>query len=264
MIKSRLKIFSIYDKIIDSSHLQESIALITKPIFTVSDSPLSYRQVNYLGKTEVLPEKRESKKEWRKFSLKEVIFLSIVKELRQYGFRESYLLELRKIFFEVAKGFEAEVAILAVLGGFGVYITIDGKGEIYFYDMPAFSHLRDKKQTSYFFLNLNEVILPIWEKVGKRRIEYKDEDALLSEIMEDLVLSKQEQKLLRLIRHREYVEITVNKQNDDSFVVKADKREKLKEKELIEMIRTKQFGNIEVKKRDGKIVHIRVAETHKI
>lgn len=258
------QLFSVADPLMGSANFLESIALIKKPIFTVSDSPLSYRQINYLGNTEVLPEKRESTKEWRKFSLKEVIFLSLVKELRQYGFRESYLLELRKVFFEASKGVPADLAILAVLSGFGVYITISGEGEIYFYDMPNFTYLRDRKQASYLFINLNKIIMPIWEKLGKKRVEYKDEDVLFSEIMEDLVLSEQEKELLKLIRNREYSEITVKRQNDSTFVVKADRKQKLKEKELIEMIRTKQFADIEVKKRDGKIAHIQVTETHKI
>lgn len=242
----------------------EFASIIRKPLFTVSDSSLSYRQINYLGDTAVLPEKRKNNKEWRKFSLKEVIFLSLVKELKQYGFKESLLIALRKVFFEVRKGFDTDLAILAVLNGFGVYMTVDTEGGICFYDMATFGFLRDRKQPSLLLLNLNGMILPLWEKLGKRKIEYKDETTLLFEVVNDLILSEQETELLKIIRNQEYSVITVKKQNDSTLVVKADSKKKVKEKELLELIRTKQFADIEVIKRDGEIVNVRVAETHKI
>lgn len=266
MSKDILRLYSVIDGLytLGSEKIQEISSVINKPLFTVMDSPFSYRQINYLGNTQILPKKKEKAGKWRKFSLKEIAFLLIVKELRSYGFKDSLLLALKNAFFGGKKGFEGDMAIIAVLGGLGVNLTIDREENAHFYDMPTFSFLRGKEQASLMVISLNVVVTKIWGELGKQKVEYKDESALLSEVLADYFLTEKEKEIIGIIRNKDYSEISVKKQGAEDFLVMADKKAEITERDLIEMIQTKQFANIEVIKRNGQIVNVRVAETFKI
>ena len=67
------------------------VETLNNKVFRVADSPLSYRQTNALAMDRLMPDNREKKEGWRKFSLKELIYISIVYELKKYGLKHVQL-----------------------------------------------------------------------------------------------------------------------------------------------------------------------------
>ncbi len=72
---------------------------INKKKFTVKDTPLSYRQVNTLDEDKLLTKDRENNSGWRKFSLKELIYFSVVYDLKKFGLSHEVLKDLSNSFF---------------------------------------------------------------------------------------------------------------------------------------------------------------------
>ena len=77
---------------------EEIRILINEKKYKVADTGLTYRQASYINKN-ILEDDRENKQGWRKFSLKEVIYLSLVQELRLFGLNDNQLINLKKSFF---------------------------------------------------------------------------------------------------------------------------------------------------------------------
>ena len=112
--------------------------------YSIANTPLSYRQANTLDKDKLLNDERESGKGWRKFSLKELVFIEIVSELKKFGIKHEQLRQLWASFFkepenimepslEPDKG-DAEIAISGVLGGVEVALCLDSKGDVFYFD----------------------------------------------------------------------------------------------------------------------------------
>ena len=68
------------------------VDILNQKRFTVSDTDITYRQINYLDKDGLLGiDARKNGKGWRNFSIKEVIYLFLIIELKKYGFTQDKL-----------------------------------------------------------------------------------------------------------------------------------------------------------------------------
>lgn len=59
--------------------------LMLEQNFTIKDIGISYTELNYWDRKELLPIKRATESEWRKFNFFDIMWLSIVRELRSFG-----------------------------------------------------------------------------------------------------------------------------------------------------------------------------------
>lgn len=149
--------------------------------FRVSDTCLNYRKINSLDSSGLLDDSRSSKSDWRQFSLKELIYFLIIRELRIYGFRDAQLKVLRKVFFGGSyRNSEVRIAFEAVLAGIKVILVVNNKMGVNFYNIQMFKPFEQNTQ-SFVTLNFNEVVMGIMEKIGEERIEYKNEFDLMEE-----------------------------------------------------------------------------------
>jgi hypothetical protein len=237
--------------------------MINDKKFRVADTTLSYRQVNHLDNTNVLKDTRKDKKRWRKFSLKELIFLSIVKELRKYGFRDEQLKPLRNAFFGKKNNELSDFAIGIVFIKFQMSLIINNENKVFFFDDMGLRILLGKSQKSYLKINLNEVVNEIWEKIGKDRIEYRTYEDIMASVIDDFDLDEKELEIMKLIRNKDYKSITI-KRNNKEFIVKGEKTDKFSEKDLLKIIKEKDFGNINLVKRNGKVVNFKIEDTYKV
>jgi hypothetical protein len=237
--------------------------ILNEKRYRVSDTPLSYRQINYLDTNGILEDSRDNNKEWRKFSLKELLYLNLIKELRIYGLADEHLRKLKKVFFSKEYRVKSDFAIAAVLGGIKVILVLNNQASFIFYSLVNYKFL-ESEEKSHISINLNEVTMDIWEKLGGKRIEYFDEANLMSAIIADYKTSEKESELLKIIRNKEYKTITIRKNGEEVFIVKGEKAEITKEKKLIEMIKQKDFVDINIVKRNGNIVNIKIEDSFKI
>jgi hypothetical protein len=243
--------------------IKEFQKIIDKKRFRVSDTTLTYRQVNFLDSGGFLNDDRDDKADWRKFSLKELFYLSIIKELRGYGFVDKQLKNLKKAFFSLDYSFSTDLAMMAIFVKAKIIMTVNNKGRITFYTMPLF-YLLEGKSKSFINLNLNEILMDIWERGGKSRIEYEDELGLLNSIISDFETSDKESEILKIIRNKNYKSINIKKKGKEEFIIKGENVKEMSKEELLDAIDNKDFADIEILKRDGSIAKIKVEETFKI
>lgn len=246
----------------------ETIGLFRKKInekrFRVADTSLSYRQVNHLDYTDILNDNRKNKNGWRKFSLKELIFFSIIKELRKYGFRDEQLKTLKDAFFGNKNKKLSDFAIGIVFTKLKITLIIDNENELGFYDDFGLKIFIGKEYKSYININLNEIVMEIWEKIGKKKIEYQDFDDIMDEIIDDSNLNEKELEIMKIIRSKDYKSITVRKSETDKFIIKGETNDIVSENNLMKILKEKDFADISITKRNGRIVNIKIEETRKV
>jgi DNA-binding transcriptional MerR regulator len=247
--------------------ISKFVVFLNEKKFRVSDTDFSYRQINSLDDNNVLEDTRETKNNWRKFSFKELIFLSIIKELRGYGFKSEQIKKLSNVFFGEKTKEQTDFAIGIVFIKLKITLLIDNKNNISFYDFMAMEMFFSKEHKSFININLNEIVSEIWEKMGKKKISYKNYNDIIMESLAERTFNYKEAEIIKIIRDRNYKNIIINKKEGsdaDSFIIKADGKRGLTEDEIVKMIREKDFGDIEIVKRNGNIVNVKVEDIYKI
>ena len=134
-------------------------AQINEKSFTKSDTPLSYRQINTLSKDKLFPEERTNNKGWRKFSLKELIYFSLIYELKRFGLTHDFLKDLSDSFF---KEQTSEIAIICVLVRAEIMLTISVDGKITYYDPPHYL-LMGRDNTPSIQIRLNDIVNSVYK-----------------------------------------------------------------------------------------------------
>lgn len=253
---------------------------INKKLFTVADTPLTYRQVNSLDTDKLLTNDREEKQGWRKFSFKELIYVMIVHELKKFGLKHEQLRQLWEAFFkeptkienrqveeiEINKGI-GEIAIGCVFEQVEITLVIDSEGKVIFYD-PVHYALFYSSSIPQIQIKLNDIVNDLLVKSKKEPIPvtWSVRQTILDSYKHDL--SPKEEELLKIIRNVDYSAIRVKKKDGEITLVYAEKirdgSNGTTTQDLIEMLNTKDFQDISIIKRDGKIVNYKIEETIKL
>jgi len=180
---------------------EEMRILINEKKYKVADTGLTYRQASYINKN-ILEDDRKNKQGWRKFSLKEVIYLSLVQELRLFGLNDNQLINLKKSFFSNKYIVVSDLAILLVLQGIKIHLIIDNNFGIGYFNTVNFNYLFEKDEKAYINLNFNEFVNDVWEKLGKKRVEYKN----INDLLGDNIVETKDKKMIDLVKQKGYKE----------------------------------------------------------
>lgn len=230
--------------------------------YTAKYSDLSYRQINSLGQKNLFPDFRKSDKEWRTFSLKELVYLKIVSKLRVYGFKDAQLISLRKAFFSRKSQITTDMALFAVFKGVRIIMMLNNKFQVSLHSEAAFNFIESFSST-FINVNLNEIMIEVWNRLGNEGVEYKNGYDILRQFRVRNVNDK-ELEILNIIRDKDYKTITIRKNEKHEFIVKGEKMKELTEKELLDIIAKKDFVDINIVKRNGNIVNTKVEDNFKI
>jgi len=269
MTESKFTLFvgDVVDKVLTQSKewLEFAHKSLNKKQYKVSDTPLSYRKINYLDEVGALKSERKQNKGWRKFSFKELVYLSIVKELRYYGRSNESIRDFFEEFFKKEKcpTNSADIAMLISFSGISVNVVFDNQGNTGFYSVPMFQALHSKTK-SFLSINLNEIMSSVWMQIKNVDLPYKDSLSIIRSIVEDFELDTKETELLAIIRNKDYKQIEVRRVNDDRWVVKASASSDTDISRLKELIEKKDFGSVTVQKKDGKIMYVKIEDTYKL
>lgn len=235
--------------------------------YRVSDSPLTYRQINSIS-NDLLDNKQRKNRTWRKFSFKDLIFLELIRELRIYGFKNKQLKDLKDSFYRKKPDEEemlqdenfmrnykniSEFALIAVFNGGNVFIIIDEQyhaNYLFSTDIPV----NVERNKSMVLLSLSKIVSNVSERLGHGKVSYL--------YYGSRKLSKQERELLQIIEYDDYKQITLRKKDGkNKYILKEEKLSETTEEDLLKTIQEKKFADIKIVKRDGKIVHIKVEES---
>lgn len=251
-------------------NINKIIGFLNKKRFRVGDTGLTYRQINTMGGNGLLDDNRDGESEWRMFSLKELVYLLVIKELRKYGSIDRNLKKLRGAFFSSKLSFESDMALIYIMYGEQMILVVDDDFSVSIYSSSEFLKSRGRS-VSFISINLNEIYKVVWNKIGSDKLDYKTE---YEKIVEKLIsnaenvgtqLSDKEFRILEFIRNSAYKVITVRKNNNsDNLLVKCERVEEINEKELSDIIKNDKFVDVSIIKKDGNIVNVKVENTFKI
>jgi len=174
---------------------------LNEKLFSVSSIGLSYRQINTLENNDIFRSGRKDKKGWRAFSYKERIFLLVVKELRNYGFKDKQLKNLRDAFFKKCYELNSDMAIAGALEENKVMLLINSKGEVSFQG-PLYL---EENYTSFININLNEIIEGIRQELGAKRLDY----ITSADILAAMIPSEKERKVIKAVRNGNYKSVSI-------------------------------------------------------
>jgi DNA-binding transcriptional MerR regulator len=247
--------------------------LIERESFRVADTDLSYRQVNYLDEAGLLAPVREDKAAgWRIFKLRDIVYLHIVTEIKQYGVRNKSLKGIYNAFYASDTVTMNEV-ILACLLGVEMTLVFRDNGHGFIFNpnfLAAYDNgymFNDGRKAAEIRMPINTVVnrtlealkLPPREVVGSVTKAATDS-------LSNPKLSEIEQKIFDVLRDDNFEQITLKKSGGKPATLYAASTAKsdITEEQLLAEITKQNFSDVEIKKRDGKVVHYRHSKTIKL
>ena len=247
----------------DPSSFFSLIKLFNHKAYKASDTDLTYRQISHINKN-ILEDQREDNKGWRKFSLKEIAYLSIIQKLRTFGLKDKQLDGLKNSFFTEENSTFSDIALILVLQGVRVDIIIDEKTNVYFVDaIEDYAYFR-KKFTAHLNINFNKLIKNSWKKFKIEIPDYRD--AL--DCFQTNIPSKIDKKMLDLVNRENYSEFfakTKNNNGKETRIITGKKRKRISEEEVLKLINQK-FTTVTTKKEDTENdkLDVEIIKTHKL
>lgn len=252
--------------------------LINVKRFTVSNTPLTYRQVNSLGSDNLIPDDRKKDAGWRKFSIKELVYILVVHELKKFGLKHNQLKFLWEAFFQERKDSDiteinankgyADVAIGLVILGIEINLAIDSEGNISIYD-PANAVFLNTYTSNKprLIIGINDIYNQIIEKTGNKPapIKYSIRD-LFIKVNDPLTLKEKE--IIKIIRDNDYSSVQIRKKNGEIALLSAERYRNetgnLTQHDVLKLLDSKDFQDINIIKRNGKIVLLKADESIKL
>jgi hypothetical protein len=249
---------------------------LNKRVFRVADTPLTYRQINVLDGDGLIDDRRPKSRGWRKFNFREMVYLHVVSEVKKYGMKHDSLDVLREGFLgsPAEKGSSqsgisravGDIAIMCVFLGVEIFVTVDAEGRVIFWDPVNYAGY-GAQSPSHIRVVMNPFVNRVVEAMHKAPLSAKSSlRGLLSEIGAHSATQKEE-RLLTIIRDRQYESIRVKKKDGELSTVYAETVNRdsgLTEEALVRLVRDREFRDIKIVKRDGKIVSHKVEDTYKL
>lgn len=251
---------------------------INRKLFRVADTSLSYRQISYLDKDGLLgQDSREHGKGWRLFSLKEVIYLLLVVELKKYGYSQEKLQPICHSLLLADKNAQGlgpnkhafdEVIGLCLMGA-EINIVANPDQPLTFFDPPNYA-IFGHSGRSRVLITLNNIVNEGLKMLDKKPIDahFSVAARYLDGILSDhsSKLTDKEQKVVEALRNQNYVSVEVRKKDGalDVMKVKALEKYLANQADVINVIKSKDYADIRLVKRDGKVVHLASKDTVKL
>jgi hypothetical protein len=211
----------------------------------------------------LFPEDRANKKGWRKFSLKELIYFSLIYELKKFGLTHEFLKNLSKSFFDEPT---SEIAIFCVLIQAEMMLTIKKDGTVTYYD-PHHYALIGRDETPSIQIRLNDIANDVNRRIGRKEVPIRLSGLDFYWRSQIPSVSDKEQAIINMLRNNQVTSVTINKNSGDNYTIYAGKTSEgtnVKARDIIKMLEKKDYQDIHIVKRDGKIVNYKVEETYKL
>lgn len=213
----------------------------------------SYRVINHWTDLGLLPDDRDDDAKWRKFSIVDIVWTLIVKELRQFGLPLDKIRKARSDLFEVPFSsdwpeFELEFHIFLTMIKRDVHLLVmpDGFATLLSnQDAPLQEVLQNIKSTSSMIvISLNKIMAQIFPDK-----DFKPFFPILSN------LKPEEFELINFIRFNAFDEVVVKLNNGKLVRLEGKKKESL-EADLLTILKQDEYQKIEVVQAGGNTIKI--------
>ena len=242
--------------ILHEENLQEVRKQQNEKHLRMQDTDTAYRVVNYWTEYGVLEDSRKNKKEWRKFSILDIYWITIVHTLRNFGVSLDTVKSIYKKLFQEEDSFERgllEVSVLECLQHnpmFFILFPDDNFGIVNFQELV----LSEQKYNldSYIKINLNNIVYHLY-KLENKAVDFEP----------TLSLSGQELEFIEKFRSGEFESITIEASNKDSVLIKGVKSVDIK-KRMVDILKSAEYQDIEVKQENRKVSNIKQTVKSKV
>jgi len=229
------------------------IKLLTKKGDTLVNKSISSRMLNHWEELNLIDNNRENGKGWRKFSILDSVWMEIILELRNFGFPNDKILNVKNHFLNTEgkhkiksvnqNPFLQFYVANAIAQRKQIYISVFRDGQIEFITASELSkNIKFDTIKNFISINLNELL----ERIYKQKFNVNSRMKLLTE---------REAELLMMIRTQKYEEITIKMNNGKIRNFIMSKAENTNQ-QLAEIISKKEYQNIQIIVRNKKIERI--------
>lgn len=236
---------------------------VNQPRYTVRDTGATYRIINHWASQGLLPERREKDSAgWRKLSIKDLLWLEIVKELREFGFP---IEKIKKTFdclisedrrhLEVALGLAIRKEPVAVF----VLVFDDGTADIGTEHCIDFTDHIFGYQT-FLRINVNAVLKRIFPQTETVCAAWRRIPDTLQPRGE--ILNEGEKSLLDSVRDKKNHEVRANLK--EGKVTDIESTKKIDKPNVFETLKDMNYGEVTIQVENGKPVYGRVKRKKKV
>lgn len=229
--------------------------IINEKKFTVKDAYITYRNLNYWSKAGLLNEDRNTSSGWRRMSLKDLLWLRILRDLRELGVPVDKLKTTHTSLFFDEHGdpmHELELAIYKCIHNVPVFLVIHANGEA---DTLTVSDMRAYDEVQCYPSQIRLNLYRLWcEIVGTPEATYH---AAFNK-----GAKKAEREILQVLHAGDDCDIHLKIRNDTVYIDQS-KRVAGAEK-VVELVKSLNFGEIITKVENGKVVSNHVTKKEKI
>jgi hypothetical protein len=228
--------------------------LLNQKTLTIKDTDQTYRIINHWSSEGLIDDDREQdSKQWRKMSIIDIAWIRIIVEMRKFGLPLDKIKYAKKqLWFspDYTKGkcpfFEVAVWRTVCLKR-ETFILVFPDGNAY----PISKESLDARNRcsvidSYISINLNRVVQDI----------FKDRNFDFYPKTTGFTLTEEELNLINDVRKGNFESIRIRLKGGEIEMIEATEKIDA-QKRIVEILSDADFQDIEVKKKDGKIVSIR-------
>lgn len=237
-------------------------AVFNYKLYTTKHTGLTYRQISYINKN-ILNDDRGKEQGWRTFSFKEIVYLSIVQELRKFGLKDKQLLNLKRSFFDERNKKLSDTALYLTWREIKVSLFIDSEFNVRYFKVDSKEPLPEHTSKAFIELNLNEYVNDVWEKVGHQREEYKGVD----ELFKNNLVKAKDKKVIDLLQqegYKDFVGRPFLENGKELIIITGSKRRVATIKEINKLM-DEEFTRVTKEKKVGKNKYkILIEKSHKI
>lgn len=233
--------------------------------YASSELGSNYRVVNHWAHIGLIQDDRLEKDKWRKFSIVDIVWVSIILELRKYGFGLDKLLNLKSSIFDLAFGSKNpshELEFMVFLAKMKVSVSLlvyeDGLG-VFIANSENFSerHIKGylgetRDKSSFVLIDVNRLASKIFSRQDFRPY-FKD----LADLNND------EFELISFLRFNNYDEVRV-RLNDGTITHLEGKKKIENETRIAEVIKQNSYQTIEVLVAGKNVVKIETTVKKKL
>lgn len=233
---------------------RKSSKLLNQKTLTTKDTEQAYRLINHWGSEGLIDDEREAESmQWRKMSLIDIVWIRVIVEMRKFGLPLDKIKYAKKQLWyspPYTKGkcpfFEVAVARTICMKK-ETFILVFPDGNAY----PISKESLDARNRcsvidSYISINLNRVIQDIFK--GRNFDFYPKATGF--------TLTEDELNLINDVRKGNFESIRIRLKGGEIEMIEATESIDA-QKRIVEILSDADFQNIEVKKKDGKIVSIK-------
>lgn len=220
----------------------------------------TYRIINHWEENNLLTSTRKNDTGWRKYSIMDMVWVYIIRELRNFGFSLEQTALVKKHLSDKKEKVISEFPVLEYyitlcLYNKPAYLLVFSNGEAHPLSEKEYQLNRELNPgINYILIKLNHIIqkiMPAFELKANYKHDYEP--------------SLDERKAIAYLRMVDYQEITIAFENGSSRIIDtANPESQIPVEEIIRIISSKEYETVTIKHDSGKYFHFKRKGTHKV